>query len=186
MTTPKDELVPVEQRHRDAAAGLIEAQYAAQGARLGALETPTEIRNGHRDWCAEVQYFARLASLRTAEADEALVEKVAEAIYMSEPADDDEGQALSWKQCTELYPEQCGSVRAGARAALSIIEPAIRAKVLDAERQRAEQAEKKLAEALDAIQLVADVNIRTQQTKIAKDFLASLNATEQSDKGGEG
>lgn len=62
-------------------------------------------------------------------ADEELVEKVAEAIYMSEPTDD-EG-LLTWTQCTDLFPEQCDDIRIMARAAINAMPPSIRAQALE-------------------------------------------------------
>jgi len=49
----------VEQRHRDAAADLIIARYAADGVPAGRLQTPGETRIGDRDHCPEVEAFAR-------------------------------------------------------------------------------------------------------------------------------
>lgn len=48
----------VTQTARDAAAELIEAQHKVMGYEPATLQTPAEIREGHRDWCPEVQAFA--------------------------------------------------------------------------------------------------------------------------------
>lgn len=72
----------IEQIDRDAAADLIEAQYAREGVAPGRLQTPAETRRGERDHCIEVQHMARrrLAALSARPADSDMVERVAIAI----------------------------------------------------------------------------------------------------------
>lgn len=53
------EIVPVEQCDREAAALAREWEYSALGYSVKTLETPTEMRNGHRDFDPLVQSYAK-------------------------------------------------------------------------------------------------------------------------------
>lgn len=82
----------IEQIDRDAAADLIEAQYAREGVAPGRLQTPAETRRGERDHCIEVQHMARqrLAALSARPAgDYVMVRKAALDWLFGEGPDDD-------------------------------------------------------------------------------------------------